>query len=168
VQQSNQSIIPQYGLSYMEIADYKACSSDVGGVSYIIEFRLDWLLLIEVFGAVLFVDFVMSTMRLSVFIYDCEWVRSVWFASHVGVNFSCNNSSVKSFSNWLMKGPMRVKWCYPFIMKSGGLEIRDVLRELKFLVHLIVIKVLSKRFLTVYKMICCNRRTSPIPVSNIR
>ena len=28
-------------------------------------------------------------------------MRSVWFASHFGVNFSWNNSSAKSFLDWL-------------------------------------------------------------------
>lgn len=32
---------------------------------------------------------------------DCEWVRSVWLASHLGVNFSCNNSYAESFLDWL-------------------------------------------------------------------
>ena len=32
---------------------------------------------------------------------DCEWVRSVCFASHLSVNFSCSNTSAKSFSQKL-------------------------------------------------------------------
>jgi len=53
-------------------------------------------------------------------------------------------------------------------MKSGGLEIRDVLRKLKFLVHLTVIKVLSKRsaILTVHKMISQDQFQSRFQISD--